>query len=450
MALHYNFGIRWKNYRAFADTGFVPLRPLTVIIGPNNSGKSSIVGPLILMNQTMSSRAATTPLLTRGPTLDVGEYRDFVHNHHRAQDVFFSFDFHTHEPKRRIAKIHSYAPGAVEMTLGAGKKPEDLILKSYALFDIFRRPMLRLSKTTGNTYRARIFGHGQLTAAEKRAIRETQPANFAFSPASTVRARHRRPQDSARSTQIKYSKQFTCYLNAVSSAFEELRRILGTMSYVGPLREKPLRYYPIPDDNPISVGTRGEDAAALLFRQLKSHQKSFNEWVRRFGFGDSIVVTKPEGGHFSVVFRSKTGIQTNIADAGFGASQVVPLIAQAILARPYSLTIAEQPEIHLNPRVQCELADLFVGMAKRDRRVVVETHSEHMLLRLRTLIARKVISSEDVALYFVEKQRTKASVRRISIGKNGHIDSQEWPQDFFAETLSESLSLAAAQQDNKS
>lgn len=72
---------------------------------------------------------------------------------------------------------------------------------------------------------------------------------------------------------------------------------------------------------------------------------------------------------------------------GFGACQVFPLIVQAIVSDKESLTICEQPEIHLNPRAQTTLANLVVFMANNDKRVLVETHSEHLLLRLRTLLA---------------------------------------------------------------
>jgi predicted ATPase len=149
---------------------------------------------------------------------------------------------------------------------------------------------------------------------------------------------------------------------------------------------------------------------------------------------------------FEINFKSKFSKSiTNIADAGFGTSQVLPLITQAIAAAPDSLTLAEQPEIHLNPRLQCVLADLFVEMAAAKRRVIVETHSEHLLLRLRRLVAMGKISHEDVALYFIERDREQSTIRHVPIQKNGHIKPADWPAGFFGETLRESLALATTQ-----
>ncbi|MBW8723232.1 MAG: DUF3696 domain-containing protein, partial [Polaromonas sp.] len=110
-----------------------------------------------------------------------------------------------------------------------------------------------------------------------------------------------------------------------------------------------------------------------------------------------------------------------------------------------SITIAEQPEIHLNPRLQCILADLFVQMATSGHRIVVETHSEHLIVSLRKLIAEQKISPDQVGLYFVERTATASTIREIPISKNGNIEREAWPKGFFDEALREALALATAQ-----
>jgi predicted ATPase len=197
---------------------------------------------------------------------------------------------------------------------------------------------------------------------------------------------------------------------------------------------------------PASVGLRGEHTANLVLRNYQKIRTQLNHWIKRFEFGDRIKLKKISAGYFSLWFeggRARTGI--NIADAGFGASQILPLIVQAATAREASLTICEQPEIHLNPRLQYVLADLFAEMANNRRRVIVETHSEHLLLRLRHLIAQGRIDSERVALYFVEMSNGIASIREIPVEGNGHIPSEEWPKGFFEDSLRESFALATAQ-----
>ena len=125
--------------------------------------------------------------------------------------------------------------------------------------------------------------------------------------------------------------------------------------------------------------------------------------------------------------------------------QVLPLIVQALMAPVDTIIIAEQPEIHLNPRLQGLLADLFVRMAKSNHRIIVETHSEHLLLRLRRLVAEGLIDAEDIALYYVEKRDGRSQIRLVSINADGNIPSDEWPKGFFEDSLRESFALAKAQ-----
>jgi len=102
----------------------------------------------------------------------------------------------------------------------------------------------------------------------------------------------------------------------------------------------------------------------------------------------------------------------------------------------------EQPEIHLNPRLQTQLANLFAALARRGQTVLVETHSEHLVSRLRTLISERTLRPEQVALYYVEKDKGRSTVRSIPISPDGHIEPEQWPKGFFEEALGEALRLA--------
>tara|TARA_B100000508_G_C11372854_1_gene234574 strand:+ start:40 stop:465 length:426 start_codon:yes stop_codon:yes gene_type:complete len=138
-----------------------------------------------------------------------------------------------------------------------------------------------------------------------------------------------------------------------------------------------------------------------------------------------------------------------MVNSGFGASQVLPLIVQAIVSRKRSITLAEQPEIHLNPKIQCELADLFTYMAEKGQTIIAETHSEHLLLRLRRLVAEDKLSSDDVAIYFVKSEDRESSIKEIKLQHNGHIKQIDWPKGFFGETLKESMAMASEQAKRK-
>jgi predicted ATPase len=125
---------------------------------------------------------------------------------------------------------------------------------------------------------------------------------------------------------------------------------------------------------------------------------------------------------------------------GFGISQVLPIIVQSMLSYGKTLLI-EQPEIHLHPRLQSELATLFVESIKEPYRneFVVETHSEHLILRLQRLIRQGTLQADDVSVLYVD--RTPDGSRCIPLrldSKGGFID--RWPGGFFEESYHEMFS----------
>lgn len=244
----------------------------------------------------------------------------------------------------------------------------------------------------------------------------------------------------------KFTADFQSFIQATGYNYSEVREIFNELTYIGPLREKPHRYYETAGETMKSVGPRGENMPNLLKRYHNKIKDQLNEWIREFEFGDELLINNISDSLFSINFTEyQTGISTNLANAGFGASQILPLIVQALTSNEGSMTIAEQPEIHLNPRLQCVLADLFVFMANKNQRIIVETHSEHLLLRLRRLIAEKKLDYNKVAIYFIEKINGESKIRNIELNQNGHIPPLSWPEGFFGEGLKESLALATIQ-----
>ena len=127
------------------------------------------------------------------------------------------------------------------------------------------------------------------------------------------------------------------------------------------------------------------------------------------------------------------------SDVGIGISQVVPVIVTALDGKSRLLAI-EQPELHIHPRLQAELADLFLDSALTlHHRFLIETHSEHLLLRIQRRIREttkghmregRIVRSEDVVLYHISAEDGSTCVRRIDVDAKGEF-IQPWPDDFF-------------------
>ncbi len=203
-------------------------------------------------------------------------------------------------------------------------------------------------------------------------------------------------------------------------------------------------------ETPYSVGPIGEYTSDILI-QMKNENKLelINDWLQKFELLGKIDCVEYPSGIFSIEWEDRsTGIKTNIADTGFGASQILPLITQGLWMSEKRILIAEQPEIHLNPKLQTKLADFFVDVVNSKKTVILETHSEHLILRLRTLVAEG-FDPANIALYFIEKDLGTTSITEVPILEDGHIEAEKWPKGFFDETLRESLKLATTQSRRK-
>jgi predicted ATPase len=443
MAVHSTYEVRWKNFKGFEDTDWIPIKPITVLIGANNSGKTSFISPLLLMSQTLSSRDAASPLIVKGPLYDGGNISELAHKYDLNNDMFFGFRYHTHERPKNLKAVGSYMPGAFEVIIGKSPIDNRIIVKSETVYDLYLQKYFSIYKDLTDKYRLRGL---KLSTKERNLIGNGSPTNFLFTPVSILSKSPKKETTS----RTKFSDDFELLLQVVSDNFSFSQSILMNLSYLGPLREAPHRYYQITNENYSTVGQKGENTPNLIKRHLNRRKKEINNWIQRFGFGQELALTKISEDLYSINFKEKgQRKKTNIANTGFGASQILPLIVQALISSAESLTIAEQPEIHLNPRLQGVLAELFCYMAKHDQRIIVETHSEHLLLRLRTLVAKKEIPVNDIAIYFVEKKQGTSKIRPIEMNENGVIKSDEWPTGFFADTLKESLALAAQQAKNR-
>ncbi|MBL7841888.1 MAG: DUF3696 domain-containing protein [Cyclobacteriaceae bacterium] len=449
MAVHSNYEIRWKNFKGFKDTGWIEIKPITILLGSNNSGKTSLIAPLLLMNQTISSKDTTTPLIVKGDVYDGGTIEELSHEYDLKNDIFFGFKYHIHKSNKSLKKIGTYPPGAFEVEFSV-RNDGDQFIKKETIYDMYFREFFCLKKEEGSAYQLTSSDFKKINAHEKETIGKSKPLNFLFSPNSVISAFRKELKKDENSIE-NFSSNFSKLLQAISYNYSMVSKLIGGLSYIGPIRENPHRHYEIGNESYKTVGHKGENTANLLKKNIGKIQNDLDFWVKKFGFGDKILFKHLSSTIYSILFTEiNSNSQTNIANVGFGASQILPLIVQALVSPKESLTIAEQPEIHLNPKLQCVLADLFAFMVKRDQRIIVETHSEHLLLRLRLLIANKTLKSKDVAIYFIEKEKGNSVIKRLNIEEDGHISNNEWPKDFFEDSLRESLALATAQIKRKS
>jgi predicted ATPase len=125
-------------------------------------------------------------------------------------------------------------------------------------------------------------------------------------------------------------------------------------------------------------------------------------------------------------------------EVGFGLSQVIPILMHVTGSKTslkQNFLTIEEPELHLHPKLQSMLADLFVSHAKNNNHIIVETHSEYLIRKLQVLVARKDIKREDVIIYYVTKdEKNVSSVKEMRLDEEGMF-LDKWPDDFFDNTF---------------
>lgn len=225
-------------------------------------------------------------------------------------------------------------------------------------------------------------------------------------------------------------------------AGQALERTLEALFPMGPFRRPPERWYIFTGTSPQDVGYRGDLLPDLLLRRPEL-VKETNKWLERLDMGYKLKV-KPVGTDSGDLFevrlidaRRKKDIDVALPDVGFGISQLLPFVVQSLVSKEQIISI-EQPEVHVHPRLQADLGDLLIEAIKpkRGNQFIIETHSEHLVLRLQRRVYEKKIKPEEVSVIYVSRGPEGAEARRLHLDEEGDF-IDEWPDGFFPERLRE-------------
>ena len=445
--------LRFTNFKAWRDSKPIRLAPLTVLFGANSAGKTSIPQLLLLMKQTAESadRQRALHLGDSRTLVEAGMYRDAVHAHDTATPLALKLEWTLGEPFTVEDPVtgSTYEGDSIrfESSLRGDKRAQPAVESlTYTLRrdgrDVLAVGMQR--RDSGGKFDL-TSNHYPLVRRAGRPLPLPPPLRFYGFP-----------------DEATAYYQNTAFLSDLVLAFERLLRSLFSL---GPLRESPKRLYLWSGDVPEHVGARGDRAVEAI---LAAGGRTFNwaprqktkplgavvaERLRSMGLISDFRVI-PVGAHrseYEVLVKTSARMpEVKLTDVGFGVSQVLPVIVECFYVPPRSVVVIEQPEIHLHPRVQAELADLFIdaihareGGVERGCQFIIESHSEHFLRRLQRRIAEEALSAEEAALYFVDSERGSARIDALEVDAYGNI--RNWPKDFFGDDMADLVARTEAQ-----
>lgn len=408
-------------FKAWQHTGALSLKPVTMLLGANSSGKSTLIQSLLLLKQTVQSPDRAVHLNLGGDEVNdlfnFGGFDDVLHLSGGTAPRQFSIGFDFVRPDSDRAREGSFRCTYAKTSSGS------VVVQALSLRTQARH--LQVLRREKGAYAVRVGD-------------EAQPR---------IKGRHCTPERS-----IALPAEAIAALGIDGQWVEDLslaiRRELEGISYLGPLRRKAERDYAWSKTKPGEVGVDGRAAVDALLASALLKGEDHNQvvdgaskWLARMKVADRLEVRQQgRSSRYELVIH-RDGVACNLHDVGVGVSQVLPVLVLAYIARRGSTIVLEEPEIHLHPLAQSVLAELFVEVG-RERQVqfLVETHSEHLFRRMQTLVARQTVATQDVALYFVERQGHAATLRELGLDDFGRLTN--WPQGFFGDALNETREQA--------
>ena len=344
----------------------LPLRPLTLLSGPNASGKSSVLQSLALLHQTMRGDEWSTRLMLNGEAVRLGTVLDIVD------------------------KVH----GRHTCEIG-------LIDEEAAYHWTF----------TGERW--------EMSMAVERVVAGDEVLN------KPDQLRYLLPPDTALSL-VERVRDLT-YLTAERIGPREIYDIEDPQiaPVVGPAGEHAVSVLYSRRDEYVRDELVLPDVPATRLRQVEARMRTF------FPGCGLTVQQVPQANAVTLGFRTSDDVDFHRPiHAGFGITQILPIVIASLSARRDDLLLIENPEVHLHPAGQALMGQFLAEVARAGVQVILETHSDHVLNGIRRAVKAQQLPAEQVSIHFF-KPRSVDGAQVVSpiLDSTGNIDA--WPDGFF-------------------
>lgn len=478
-----------ENFKSLYRETRVDFGLLTVFLGRNNSGKSSITQALLLLKQTLELARVESPLHLTG-YVSATNFRELIsgwpdEDSDRVRGPKFSVEWSTWVDIERALEesgqpdlatlmtgatlpwLQAAAAHSVELftriDLSYAEVKGKIILECVELLsslkpDFLSNPELEAHVTIERDAEGRF--ECKWNGQSKKKI---EVDVHHFFPSLSINKRNVGPRDKQRSLAHAYNILF-------AQPIDGLELLLKDFSYLSSMRGAQPLFYPPATSPSDTLGMSGEFAAQLLYAhrddpvhyllpnfddinfnpvpQEKPLSVAINEVLEGLGIETPLSIHEIEKVGFRLMFGKAT-----LLHVGRGLTYLLPIVQLGLFSDPQRFrsvdTAAisserqqtrvcafEEPESHLHPKVQSRLAMWFVALARSSRQVIVETHSDHLVRRLRTLLAQSNKGSEieewlakNIRVVSVSQINGETTIESSGITKEGGMEI--WPPDFM-------------------
>jgi len=471
--------ISLKNYKCFKDETTIDIAPLTVLCGVNSSGKSSILKSLLMLKQSYESESSSHSLLLSGDYVDNGSFDDIIY-HNKKDDINKNTTFKitntylirdtSNEQGKNLVKRQDivsfkelkrvfyqikdikkvkYFKLLIEIVVERPNESE-ASFEFYIESNIIRSYNIELELLDSNQKSIDDMTHYIYITKNEHSEKAGWVLNVNGIPSTkgTIPT-------------ILCNYPCTCYFSGLQiknlyadsmprdviytlpnllSIFKIAAFQTDGINFIAPLREQPVRRYSL-NGNVDSVGISGEKMPMLLAKEynsiktdcippivLQNGEKKYVKWGYKKDTFSGLVrrwMNYLELGTLDLANKTNGLIslninEHNIVDVGFGVGQALPIIVQGLYMNKDQSLLLEQPEIHLHPEMQLQMADFLIALAKNEKNVIVETHSDHFINRIIHRVMQNYDELNDIIkIYIVEKDEEthSSSVRLKKIDK---------------------------------
>ncbi len=391
-----------SGFKSLRDESRIEIRNLTVLAGANSSGKSSIMQPLLLLKQTLEAPYDPGPLKLDGPNVTFAGSNQLLWVD--SQKFHVEIDVESSQSITNIYQLtRQNSPVELQETIFRDSIGDFAIRRDMSQEEILNFAKKRINPdfetyigiTDGSVVRERCFLVVRVRSAVPLNNMNPVPQHVSSEIAEIIHIPGLRSGS----------------YPSIAKTDHSANRFAGVFTnYVGRL----------------IADWQEDDADELhwLFGYL--NLLKLTSYVRAVGSTDLSVEI-----HVGRTLKSGKEDTVNINQVGFGVSQVLPVLVALLVAEPGQLVYIEQPELHLHPRAQVKLAEIIAEASNRGVRVVIETHSDLLILGIQTLVAEgKLTTDKAIFHWFTRDDEGVTHINSTELEKDGAFKDGSWPEDF--------------------
>ncbi len=422
-----------RDVRCFQGEQRGRLSPITLLIGENSTGKSTFLGCFDVVHQMLSRLRrrsyGSAPNFNQEP-FSMGSFRDIVRSRRGPSGRIDEFELgiklnnseRPHTPEEYVMGFHEYGSQPVTASILYKFPPDHHIKISQSGNGLTSISIPGKQVEIGIPFEIAQFQLDWLLGS-KIAEKDFPEAGPIIKYIQEL-------------LKIDLETDFRHRPNRIDFGYP----LRSDLVSIAPLRAKPRRTYdPIgPDESP-----EGDDTPLFM---MKLHHLQTSRWqslhddLVEFGAGSGLfsdIKVKRHGKQISDPFQLQVKVQTgphvNMMDVGYGVSQSLPILVKLLAdqkmrrgtgqaAYNHRTFLLQQPEVHLHPKGQAELASLFVKLVKkRKSRFLIETHSDFVIDRIRISVRQGLLKPEDVSIIYFEPKGNTVTLNNISVDEHGNL-----------------------------